>query len=61
MTKDEALKLAAIFNLAEKIYKEKKIIPWTEAIEEALAQPDQKHQLDVNVFPDGMPLYARPD
>ena len=35
------MRLSAIFNLAEKIYKEKKVIPWTEAIEEALAKQGQ--------------------
>lgn len=32
---------------------------WAEKLANVLAK--QQSKLDVNVFPDGMPLYARPD
>ena len=41
----EAQQLAAIYELAEKIYKKKKVIPWTEAIAEALLAQTQQESV----------------
>lgn len=45
---EEALRLSAIFNLAEKIRKEKKYMPWTEAIEEALISHNAEAQPEID-------------
>jgi hypothetical protein len=50
----EAIRLSAIFNLAEEIYKEKKVIPWTEAIEEALAKQERGEPVALDEYDAGL-------